>query len=97
MAIETVPQPSIPITTPFRPGLGFLTATPIIAAAGLLEVPLLLAPGVPVAEYLAGAVLAAIAAYLSARFLIRYFRSGRLDPYGWYCVAFGIASLLLLR
>src|SRR3977135_1992352 len=33
MAIETVPQPSIPITTPFRPGLGFLTATPIIAAA----------------------------------------------------------------
>src|SRR4029450_9140807 len=33
MAIETVPEPSIPITTPFRPGLGFLTATPIIAAA----------------------------------------------------------------
>src|SRR5712671_6912565 len=33
MAIETVPQPSIPIATPFRPGFGFLTATPIIAAA----------------------------------------------------------------
>src|SRR4029453_5348639 len=33
MAIETVPEPSIPITTPFRPGLGFLTATPIIPAA----------------------------------------------------------------
>src|SRR3979409_937774 len=33
MAIETVPGPSIPITTPFRPGLGFLTATPIIAVA----------------------------------------------------------------
>src|SRR6266446_5065270 len=33
MAIETLPEPSIPITTPFRPGLGFLTATPIIAAA----------------------------------------------------------------
>jgi peptide/nickel transport system permease protein len=33
MAIETLPEPSIPITTPLRPGLGFLTATPIIAAA----------------------------------------------------------------
>jgi peptide/nickel transport system permease protein len=33
MAIETLPEPSIPTTTPFRPGLGFLTATPIIAAA----------------------------------------------------------------
>src|ERR1700726_1233728 len=33
MAIETLPEPSIPITTPFRPGLGFLTASPIIAAA----------------------------------------------------------------
>src|SRR6478735_1564442 len=33
MAIETLPEPSIPITTPFRPRLGFLTASPIIAIA----------------------------------------------------------------
>src|SRR6202522_219221 len=33
MAIETLPEPSVPITTPFRPRLGFLTATPLIAAA----------------------------------------------------------------
>jgi len=33
MAIETLPEPSIPITRPFRPTLGFLTATPIIAVA----------------------------------------------------------------
>src|ERR1700732_3350047 len=33
MAIETLPEPSIPITRPFRTGLGFLTATPIIAVA----------------------------------------------------------------
>src|SRR5580704_12520596 len=33
MAIGTLPEPSIPMTTPFRSGLGFLTATPIIAAA----------------------------------------------------------------
>src|SRR5271170_7205495 len=33
MAIETLPEPSIPVTTPFRPKLGFLTGTPIITAA----------------------------------------------------------------
>jgi undecaprenyl-diphosphatase len=75
----------------------FLLATPIIAAAGVLEVPELLHPGVPIASYLLGAVLAGLAAYGSARFLIRYFRSGRLDPYGWYCLAVGIGALLLLR
>jgi undecaprenyl-diphosphatase len=74
----------------------FLLATPIIAAAGVLEIPQLLASGVPWGEYLAAAVLAGVAAYLSARFLLRYFRSGRLDPYGWYCAAAGIGSLLLL-
>ena len=33
MAIETLPEPSIPITKPLRPTLGFLTATPILAVA----------------------------------------------------------------
>ena len=33
MAIETLPEPSLPITTPLRPRFGFLTATPIIAVA----------------------------------------------------------------
>jgi peptide/nickel transport system permease protein len=35
MAIETLPEPSIPVTTPFRPRFGFLMATPIISAATL--------------------------------------------------------------
>jgi undecaprenyl-diphosphatase len=74
----------------------FLLATPIIFAAGVLEIPQLFSSPVPVAEYLAAAVLAGIAAYLSARFLLRYFRSGRLDPYGWYCAAAGIISFALL-
>jgi undecaprenyl-diphosphatase len=74
----------------------FLLATPIIAAAGVLEIPQLFSGSVPLAEYLAASVLAGIAAYLSARFLLRYFRSGRLDPYGWYCAAAGLISLALL-
>jgi undecaprenyl-diphosphatase len=75
----------------------FLLATPIIAAAGLLEVPQLFTAGVPLPTYLAGAMLAGLAAYASARFLIRYFRSGRLDPYAYYCLAAGALSFLLLR
>lgn len=76
----------------------FLLATPTILGAGVLEVPQLFSTSnVPLGTYLAAAVLAGVAAYVSARFLLRYFRSGRLDPYGWYCVAAGAASLALLR
>jgi undecaprenyl-diphosphatase len=75
----------------------FLLATPVILGAGIVEVPQLFASGVPIAEYLAGAVLSGLAAYASARFLLRYFRSGRLDPYGVYCVAAGLVSLALLH
>ena len=74
----------------------FLLATPTILGAGLLEVPLLFGQGVPVAEYVLAAILSGVAAYASARFLLRYFRSGRLDPYGWYCIAAGLIGLALL-
>ena len=74
----------------------FLLATPTILGAGLLEVPLLFARGVPLAEYVLAAVLSGVAAYGSARFLLRYFRSGRLDPYGWYCIGAGLIALALL-
>src|ERR1035437_1327497 len=74
----------------------FLLATPIIAAAGVLEIPQLFSTAVPWAEYVAAAALAGAAAYVSARFLLRYFRSGRLDPYGGDCAAAGGISLALL-
>jgi len=75
----------------------FLLATPVILGAGLIEVPELFRSGIPLAEYLTAAVLSGIAAYASARFLLRYFRSGRLDPYGWYCIGAGLVSLALLE
>ncbi|HEX2365554.1 MAG TPA: ABC transporter permease, partial [Bradyrhizobium sp.] len=31
MSVDTLPQSSIPITSPLRPRFGFLTSTPIIA------------------------------------------------------------------
>lgn len=75
----------------------FLLATPTILGAGIVEVPQLFSGNVPLAEYVAAAILAGIAAYASARFLLRYFRSGRLDPYGIYCIAAGLVSLALLH
>src|ERR1700754_2634617 len=36
MSVDTLPQSSIPITSPLRPRFGFLTSTPIIAAATVL-------------------------------------------------------------
>jgi undecaprenyl-diphosphatase len=75
----------------------FLLATPVILGAGLIEVPELLHAGIPLAEYAAAAVLSGLAAYASARFLLRYFKSGRLDPYGWYCMVAGLAALALLH
>ena len=74
----------------------FLLATPVILGAGLVEVPLLFSSGVPVGEYVAAAVLSGLAAYASGRFLLRYFRSGRLDPYGFYCIGAGVVALALL-
>lgn len=75
----------------------FLLATPVILAAGLLET-LELGPNAPSALLLAGAAaVAGIVAFASTRFLLRYFRSGRLDPFAYYCAALGITGLILTR
>ena len=79
----------------------FLIATPIIAGAGALEIPKLLRePGGSFESivWIAGAV-AAITAYASVVFLMRYFRKhdfDALDPFAYYCWAAGAISLMLL-
>ena len=75
----------------------FLLATPVILAAGLLEVPRLFAPGAHVAltESVLGGILAAVTAYLSVAFLTRYFRTNDLRPFGWYCVFAGAICVVL--
>jgi undecaprenyl-diphosphatase len=74
----------------------FLLATPIILAAGLLEVPSL-GGTANLGPMLVGGVAAGLTAYASARFLVRYFRVGRLDPYAYYCAGLGVLGLILLR
>jgi undecaprenyl-diphosphatase len=71
----------------------FLLATAIILLAGLYKVPDLLGPngdGVR-PQILVGSLVAGVAAYLSVRFLDRYFRSGKTTPYAVYCVVIGAA------
>ncbi len=77
----------------------FLLATPVILAAGLLEAPKLFAPEahLVLVEAICGGIAAGIAAYLSVAFLMRYFRSNDLRPFGWYCVVVGIVSFVLTR
>jgi hypothetical protein len=36
-------------------------------------------------------------AYGSARFLIRYFRIGRLDPFAVYCAGLGVIGLIAVH
>lgn len=71
----------------------FLLATPIIFGAGVLELPKLVSAGHK-ALLLAGigGVVAGVAAYLSVRFLMRYFETNKLDPFAWYCIGAGLLS-----
>jgi undecaprenyl-diphosphatase len=70
----------------------FLLATPIIGAAALLKIPELLGSqgnGVR-GQALVAALCAAATAYLSVRFLMRYFETSTLTPFAVFCVVEGI-------
>ena len=74
----------------------FLLGTPIIFAAALLEVPALLhQKQFPYWEIIAGMALSGIAAFLSTKFLMKYFEKGRLDPFAYYCWGFGLLAIIL--
>jgi len=77
----------------------FLLATPIILAAGVLEVPKLLQPAnraaLPAA--IVGGIVAGVLAYLSTAFLMRYFKQQEVNallPFAVYCVLLGAVALI---
>lgn len=76
----------------------FLLATPVILAAGVLKIPDLFGPlGTGIhGQVLAGSLASGITAYLSVRFLTRYFRTRTLTPFAIYCLIAGLASLAWL-
>jgi undecaprenyl-diphosphatase len=76
----------------------FLLATPVILAAGVLKIPDLLGSlgnGIR-GQVLFGSVLSGVGAYLSVRFLMRYFQTRTLTPFGIYCLVAGLGSVIYL-
>jgi undecaprenyl-diphosphatase len=74
----------------------FLLATPVILAAGVLKLGDLAGPlgdGIR-PQILVGSLLSGLGAYLSVRFLTRYFETRSLRPFGIYCVLAGVGCLL---
>jgi undecaprenyl-diphosphatase len=75
----------------------FLLATPIIGAAGVLKLPELLGSagdGVR-GQALVGALAAALTTYLAVKFLLKYFETNRLTPFGIYCIGMGLFCTLV--
>jgi undecaprenyl-diphosphatase len=72
---------------------GFLLATPIIGAAAVLKVPELFGSegnGVR-GPALVAALCAAATTYFAVKFLLKYFETNRLTPFGIYCIIAGTA------
>jgi undecaprenyl-diphosphatase len=75
----------------------FLLATPVILAAGALKLGDLAGPlgdGIR-PQVVFGSVLSGVGAYLSVRFLTRYLARRSLRPFGAYCIAAGVAALVV--
>jgi undecaprenyl-diphosphatase len=74
----------------------FLLATPAILAAGVLKLPDLTgSAGAHIhGQVVVGVIVAGLAAYLSVRFLMRYFQTRTLTPFAIYCLVFGAASMI---
>ncbi len=75
----------------------FLLATPIIFGAGLLKLPDFfsnLDAGIR-GQILFGGLVAGVAAYLTVRYLDKYFRTKTLKPFGIYCICASLAMLAL--
>ena len=72
----------------------FLLATPVILAAGVLKLPSLAgSAGEHIHGQVAvGSVICGITAYLSVRFLVRYFETRKLTPFAVYCLIAGLIS-----
>jgi undecaprenyl pyrophosphate phosphatase UppP len=77
----------------------FLLSAPVILAAGALKASDLTGPiskGMH-GPIVVGSVIAGLGAYLSIRFLTKYFSEDKsLNPFGYYCIIAGLGSLAYL-
>lgn len=75
----------------------FLLATPIIAAAAALKLPVLFQPEnhSVIGPAVFGAVCSGFTAYLAVKFLMKYFETKRLTPFAVYCAVVGVTLSVL--
>lgn len=74
----------------------FMLATPVILAAGLLKIPELAGPqghGIH-GQIVVGAIVAFVAAFVSVKFLTKFFTTRTLTPFAIYCLVAGVASII---
>jgi undecaprenyl-diphosphatase len=74
----------------------FLLATPIILAAGIFKLSDLTGPlgnGIR-GQAVVAAACAAVAGIFSVHYLLRYFKTRNLIPFGIYCIVFGLAMVI---
>jgi undecaprenyl-diphosphatase len=76
----------------------FLLATPVIGAAALLQLPELFQQSIAPMRMaiVSGALCAAVSAFFSVRFLVRYFQTKTLTPFAIYCLAAGSVFFVYL-
>jgi undecaprenyl-diphosphatase len=74
----------------------FLLATPVILAAGVLKLPTLFgSAGDHIhGQAAVGFVICGITAYISIRWLVRYFETKRLEPFAVYSLVVGLISFV---
>ena len=74
----------------------FLLATPVILAAGVLKLPSLFGKaGDHIhGQVIVGMLVCGIAAYLSVRYLVKYFENRTLLPFAMYCLVAGAVSFI---
>jgi len=76
---------------------GFLLATPVIFAAAALKLPELFGSagnGVRGPALVAG-LCAAATTFFAVKFLLRYFQTNRLTPFGVYCIGLGVVCTVV--
>jgi len=71
----------------------FLLATPVIGAAAVLKLPSLFTSSMAPMRtaIIVGALCSAVTAYISVRFLVKYFQTKTLTPFAIYCLLAGIS------
>lgn len=77
----------------------FLLATPVIGAAAVLKLPELASKQetAVLGPIILGSLASGVAAYLSVKFLTKYFQTKKLTPFAIYCTVIGvILSVVLL-